>query len=42
VLVYLGREVAIYRASRATERRAMVAARAQPLVYARARAAAAQ
>lgn len=33
VLVYLGREVAIYRVSNAAERRTMAAARAQPLVY---------
>ncbi|HTW52833.1 MAG TPA: O-antigen ligase family protein [Stellaceae bacterium] len=34
VLVYLGREVAIYRASRAEERRTMAVARAQPFIYA--------
>ena len=42
VLVYLGREVAIYRASNADERRALAAARARPPIYAPARAAAAQ
>ena len=42
VLVYLGREVAIYRASRSEERRTMAASRAQPLVSAPARAVAAQ
>lgn len=41
-LVYLGREVAIYRASRGEERRAMAVARARPLVLAPARGMAAQ
>jgi exopolysaccharide production protein ExoQ len=42
VLVYLGREVAIRRASSAAERRAMVASRARPLILAPAREVAAQ
>lgn len=42
VLVYLGRELAIYRESNAETRRAVAAARAQPLVLAPARGMAAQ
>lgn len=42
VLVYLGREVAIYRASRAGARRALVAVRARPLILAAARGVVAQ
>jgi exopolysaccharide production protein ExoQ len=42
VLVYLGREVAIRRASSAAERRAMVASRARPLILAPVREVAAQ